>query len=76
MTCPFTRHAPPTGSFQRQPSIADAHSWNLDEELSEIPDDALTLSQLNAAIQLLTAPSVGDVCQLFLSVSNLQHISS
>ncbi|KAL9695542.1 hypothetical protein quinque_014827 [Culex quinquefasciatus] len=68
MTCPFTRHAPPTGSFQRQPSIADAHSWNLDEELSEIPDDALTLSQLNAAIQLLTAPSNEDVYEALMSL--------
>lgn len=57
MACPFAKHIS-SEQFQRQPSIAEAHNWNLDEDLSEIPGDALTLTHLNAAIQLLTAPSV------------------
>lgn len=59
MACPFTRHAP-AEMLHRQHSLAEGAGWNLDEDLSEIPDDALTLTHLNAAIQLLTAPSVGN----------------
>lgn len=57
MACPFSRH-PASEMLHRQHSIAEGAGWNLDEDLSEIPDDALTLTHLNAAIQLLTAPSV------------------
>lgn len=48
MACPFVRHS----------SIAESTSWNIEDDLSDIPDDALTLSHLSSAIQLLTAPSV------------------
>lgn len=56
MTCPFFRR---TSSLPRQSSIVGMeHSgmWTLEEE--ELPDDALTLTHLQMAIQLLTAPSV------------------
>ncbi|XP_055532895.1 head-specific guanylate cyclase [Wyeomyia smithii] len=67
MACPFARPAP-AEAFQRQPSIAEGHGWNLDEDLSEIPDDALTLTHLNAAIQLLTAPTNEDVYEALMSL--------
>uniref|UniRef100_A0A182JIE4 guanylate cyclase n=1 Tax=Anopheles atroparvus TaxID=41427 RepID=A0A182JIE4_ANOAO len=67
MACPFTKHVS-TEHFQRQPSIAEAHSWNLDEDLSELPGDALTLTHLNAAIQLLTAPSIENVHEALMSL--------
>ncbi|XP_055616561.1 head-specific guanylate cyclase [Toxorhynchites rutilus septentrionalis] len=64
MACPFAR---PAEGFPRQPST-DGHGWNLDEDLGEIPDDALTLTHLNAAIQLLTAPSNEDVYDALMSL--------
>lgn len=59
MACPYVRRA--GESLQRQSSVVgiDSHApWNLEEELTEILEDALTLTHLNAAIQLLTAPTV------------------
>lgn len=53
MACPFSRRSEPV----RQASVADAH-WNIEDDLADIPDDALTLTHLQLAIQLLTAPSV------------------
>lgn len=47
MACPFSRN--------RKPSLAEVKSI-VEEEASE--PDSLTLKHLNAAIQLLTAPSV------------------
>ncbi|KXJ79976.1 hypothetical protein RP20_CCG026898 [Aedes albopictus] len=67
MACPFSRH-PPSEMLHRQHSIAEGAGWNLDEDLSEIPDDALTLTHLNAAIQLLTAPSNEDVYEALMSL--------
>uniref|UniRef100_A0A8W7P289 guanylate cyclase n=1 Tax=Anopheles coluzzii TaxID=1518534 RepID=A0A8W7P289_ANOCL len=67
MACPFAKHIS-SEQFQRQPSIAEAHNWNLDEDLSEIPGDALTLTHLNAAIQLLTAPSIDNVHEALMSL--------
>lgn len=56
MTCPFFRRA---NSLPRQSSIVGIEQsgmWTLEEE--ELPDDALTLTHLQMAIQLLTAPCV------------------
>lgn len=52
MACPFARRSEPV----RQASVADAH-W-IEDDLVDIPDDALALTHLQLAIQLLTAPSV------------------
>lgn len=54
MACPFSRHAAP---LARQASVVDQTNWGIEDDLAEIPD-ALTLTDLQAAIQLLTAPSV------------------
>lgn len=60
MACPFSARRP--DSLPRQGSItADpnpASTWNIEDDLAEIPDDALALTHLQLAIQLLTAPSV------------------
>lgn len=55
MACPYFRRA---DSLSRQPSVVAEPSgtWALEDE--EQPDDALTLTHLQMAIQLLTAPSV------------------
>lgn len=53
MACPFSRN--------RQPSLAEVKSI-VEEETSD--SDMLTLKHLNAAIQLLTAPSVSVYCCL------------
>ena len=62
MACPFFRR---TDSLSRQPSVVvePGQSWALEDD--EAPDDALTLTHLQMAIQLLTAPSV---------INNLCHI--
>lgn len=54
MACPFVRHE---AGLTRQPSVADQTQWGIEDDLAEIPD-ALTLTHLQVAIQLLTAPSV------------------
>ncbi|XP_055679218.1 head-specific guanylate cyclase [Lutzomyia longipalpis] len=51
MACPFVH------TIGKQHSVADSATWNLEDDLTDIPDDALSLTHLNAAIQLLTAPS-------------------
>lgn len=57
MACPFSRRF---DSLPRQGSITEnaASAWNIEDDLAEIPDDALALTHLQLAIQLLTAPSV------------------
>lgn len=54
MACPFVRHA---DSLPRQNSVADHGNWGIEDDLVETTD-ALTLTHLQNAIQLLTAPSV------------------
>ncbi|EDW81160.1 uncharacterized protein Dwil_GK11912 [Drosophila willistoni] len=58
MACPFFRRA---DSLTRQPSVVVEHgaNWALEDE--ELSDDALTLTHLQMAIQLLTAPSNEDL---------------
>ena len=55
MACPYFRR---TDLLSRQPSVVAEPSgtWTLEDE--ESTDDALTLTHLQMAIQLLTAPSV------------------
>lgn len=55
MACPFSRRSE---SLARQGSIVENVTWNIEDDLAEIPDDALALTHLQLAIQLLTAPSV------------------
>lgn len=55
MACPFARRLE---SLPRQQSVAENTTWNLEDDLSDHNDDALALTHLNAAIQLLTGPSV------------------
>lgn len=57
MACPFSRRF---DSLPRQGSITEnaASAWNIEDDLADIPDDALALTHLQLAIQLLTAPSV------------------
>lgn len=38
--------------------IGGSAAWTLDEECADVQDDALTLSHLQEAILLLTAPAV------------------
>ncbi|KAH8363027.1 hypothetical protein KR084_004584 [Drosophila pseudotakahashii] len=58
MACPFFRRA---DSLTRQPSVIaePGGHWALEDE--ELSDDALTLTHLQMAIQLLTAPSNDDL---------------
>nr|XP_014090710.2 head-specific guanylate cyclase [Bactrocera oleae] len=59
MACPFFRR---NDSFSRQPSVCaetSNNTWQLEDE--EQPGDALTLTHLQMAIQLLTAPSNSDL---------------
>lgn len=57
MTCPFARRSE---SLTRQPSVVveQTTNWGIEDDFAEIPD-ALTLTHLQAAIQLLTSPLVG-----------------
>lgn len=55
MACPYFRRA---DSLPRQPSVVAEPSGNWTLEDEEQPGDALTLTHLQMAIQLLTAPSV------------------
>lgn len=60
MACPFVRRS---DSLSRQVSVADHGSWGIEDDISEIPD-ALSLTHLQAAIKLLTAPSVCVSCSM------------
>lgn len=57
MACPFARRG---DSLPRQLSATESNTslWAVEDDLSDLPDDALTLTHLQMAIQLLTAPSV------------------
>lgn len=56
MTCPFARGST---SLRRQSSVVveQNSNWGIEDDFAEIPD-ALTLTHLQAAIQLLTSPLV------------------
>lgn len=60
MTCPFARVS---SSVRRQSSVVveQTSNWGIEDDLAEIPD-ALTLTHLQAAIQLLTSPVVKVNC--------------
>lgn len=64
MACPFVKHASP---LTRQSSVAHDNTagWGIEDDIAEIPD-ALTLKNLQAAIQLLTSPLVSKLTQLLL----------
>lgn len=65
MACPFVQHA---NSLRRQSSVVveQNSNWGIEDDFAEIPD-ALTLTHLQAAIQLLTSPLVR-LCLLARSV--------
>lgn len=72
MACPFVRRS---DSLSRQASVADHGNWGIEDDISEIPD-ALQLAHLQAAIKLLTAPSVSALCfSLFYSLLPLANRS-
>lgn len=54
MACPFARRS---DSLPRQVSVVEPAVWGIEDDLLEIPD-ALTLTHLQDAVQLLTAPAV------------------
>lgn len=56
MSCPFVQHA---SSLRRQSSVVveQNSNWGIEDDFAEIPD-ALTLTHLQEAIQLLTSPLV------------------
>lgn len=57
MACPFSRRS---DSLPRNPADVENVTWNIEDDLAEVQhDDALALTHLQLAIQLLTAPSVG-----------------
>jgi guanylate cyclase soluble subunit alpha len=61
MACPFSAHR--SVDLQRQQSTV------ADFEMPENFGDSLTLTHLNAAMQLLTAPSNDDIHQALLSLT-------
>lgn len=58
MTCPFARGSI-SNPLRRQSSVVveQNSNWGIEDDFAEIPD-ALTLTHLQAAIQLLTSPLV------------------
>ncbi|TMW53318.1 hypothetical protein DOY81_001618 [Sarcophaga bullata] len=70
MACPYFRR---TDLLSRQPSVVAESSgtWTLEDE--ESTDDALTLTHLQMAIQLLTAPSNEDLNTAVTSLISKYH---
>lgn len=68
MACPFVQHS---SSLRRQSSVVveQNSNWGIEDDFAEIPD-ALTLTHLQAAIQLLTSPLVKENIY-----SNLRNIT-
>lgn len=62
MACPFTQRAP-EGLHRQQSTVADL-------DLPEVSGDSLTLTHLNAAMQLLTAPSNDDIHQALMALTD------
>lgn len=62
MACPFAKR-PNVDVLHRQPSTV------ADLDLPELSGDSLTLTHLNAAMQLLTAPSNDDIHQALMSLT-------
>lgn len=61
MACPFSQR--PVDVLHRQQSTV------ADLDLPEVSGDSLTLTNLNAAMQLLTAPSNDDIHQALMSLT-------
>lgn len=62
MACPFSQR--PVDVLNRQ------QSTTADLDLPEVSSDSLTLTHLNAAMQLLTAPSNDDIHQALMSLTH------
>lgn len=62
MACPFSQR-PVEVLHRQQSSVADL-------DLPEVSGDSLTLTHLNAAMQLLTAPSNDDIHQALISLTD------
>lgn len=62
MACPFAAHRPVDALHRQQSTVADL-------DIPEVSGDSLTLTHLNAAMQLLTAPSNDDIHQALMSLT-------
>lgn len=62
MACPFSQRPSVDVLHRQQSNVADL-------DLPEISGDSLTLTHLNAAMQLLTAPSNDDIHQALVSLT-------
>lgn len=62
MACPFSQYRP-VDLHRQQSTVADL-------ELPETSGDSLTLTHLNAAMQLLTAPSNDDIHKALMSLTD------
>lgn len=65
MACPFSKRAP-DALHRQQSSVVDL---DLPEVSGNVPGDSLTLTHLNAAMQLLTSPSNDDIHQALMSLT-------
>lgn len=63
MACPFAQR--PVDVLHRQQSMSTVTEL----DLPEVSGDSLTLTHLNAAMQLLTAPSNDDIHQALMSLT-------
>lgn len=63
MACPFSQQRPVDALHRQQSAVVDL-------DLPEVSGDSLTLTNLNAAMQLLTAPSNDDIHQALMSLTN------
>lgn len=62
MACPFAAHRPSPDLHRQQSTVADL-------DLPEVSGDSLTLTHLNAAMTILTAPSNDDIHQALMSLT-------
>lgn len=62
MACPFVQRKPVDSLKRQQSSVADI-------DLQDINDDSLTLKHINAALQLLTAPSNQTINEALISLA-------
>jgi guanylate cyclase soluble subunit alpha len=62
MSCPFVQRKPADAFKRQQSTVADF-------DLQDINDNSLTLKHINAALQLLTAPSNQTINEALISVT-------
>lgn len=69
MACPFAQRPSSVDVLHRQQSAV------ADLDLPEVSGDSLTLTHLNAAMQLLTAPSNDDIHQALMSLTEKHSVT-